>query len=76
MSDLQKWAERLLPPQAQEIELLAKNESPFTLGARSSQEFTFTFLLGGRRFTKSIALVDLDPRQRSSRDRQCPCGRL
>jgi hypothetical protein len=62
--DLKKWAEQFLPKDATEPSLLATNQSPFTLHATASLEFVFTYLQGGRRFNKSVAIVDLDPQQR------------
>ncbi len=58
------WAQQFLPQDATETILLGENASPFTLGGRTSREFTFTYLSQSRRFSTSVAIVDLSPKER------------
>jgi len=54
----------LLPKDAINAEIHGETLSPFTLRAHPSREFTFTYATQGRRFITSVAVVDLNPRER------------
>ena len=62
--ELPAWAQALLPAGTSDVALSGQCESPFTLGGLSSKEFTFSYIASGRRCTASVAVVELDERQR------------
>lgn len=64
--DLEKWCRKFLPALATQIVLASDVASPFTMRGLTSREFTFCYTYQGRRFTASVAVVDLSPSQRLS----------
>ena len=62
--DLAKWARIFLAPDAAEVQLVEERPSPFTLSGRPSQEFIHSYTAGGQRFKMSVAICDLDERER------------
>lgn len=64
--DLEKWSAHLLPKFATQIEITGRNASPFTLRGHPSREFVFSYVFQARRFSTSVALVDISPVQRVS----------
>lgn len=64
--DVEKWCRKFLPPLATQIALAGDAASPFTLHGLPSREFTFSYAYQARRFTASVAVVDLSPGQRLS----------
>jgi len=62
--DLAKWACIFLAPDAADVTLLETRPSPFTLCGHPSQEFIHSFSAGGQRFQMSMAICDLNERER------------
>lgn len=63
--DLVKWSLTFLAPDASNVMTTSEERpSPFTLSGRPSRENTFSYRSGGRRFETSVAICDLDERQR------------
>ena len=64
LENSEEWSRTLLPQDAKDPVCAGKIESPFTLGTLPSQEYTFSYAAQGRRFVSSIAVVDLNERER------------
>lgn len=62
--DLEKWCRSQLPVDAHSPVLEGQPTNPFTLGKLPSQEFTFSYIAQGRRFTTSVAIVDWNDHER------------
>ena len=62
--DVAKWARIFLAPDATEVQLVEERPSPFTLSGRPSVEFIHSYAAGGQRFKMSVAICDLDERER------------
>jgi len=66
VENLEAWCRQFLPKDAEKAVLDGETVSPFTLRALPSREFTYTYVTQNRRFTTSIAVVDLSPQERLS----------
>lgn len=64
--NLEEWCRQFLPKDAEKAVFDGETLSPFTLRALSSREFIYTYVTQGRRFTTSVAVVDLSPQERLS----------
>lgn len=62
--DLSKWARQFLPKEGADAAVAAVNASPFTLENRPSSEWIFRYKRAGTEWTHSIAVVQLNERQR------------
>jgi hypothetical protein len=62
--ELQAWAAKFVPVGAEKLEFIRTVPSPFTIGARESTEFVFTFVFFGSRDSISISVVDLNQTER------------
>lgn len=62
--DLDLWCRVLLPRLATQVALAGQAASPFTLRGLPSSEYTYTYAFQSRRYTTSIACVELSPGQR------------
>lgn len=59
-----KWVRTLLPKESAEAEVVSTNANPFTLEGKPCREWVFRFRRGNRDYCQSIALVDLNEKQR------------
>lgn len=62
--DADKWCRQFLPRDATEVILNGEAISPFTLRALPSREFTYSYVAQARRFTTSVAVVNLTANKR------------
>jgi len=62
--DLTKWTRIFLAPDATDVTLVETRPSPFTLSGHPSQEFIHSYSAGGQRFQMSMAICDLNERER------------
>ena len=62
--DLARWAQIFLAPDATEVQIVDERPSPFTLSGDPSQEFIHGYCAGGQRFKMSVAICDLNERER------------
>lgn len=64
VEDLEKWCRAQLPQDAAEPALENEAESPFTVDARPSRQFTYSYGARGRRFITAVAVVEWNERER------------
>jgi hypothetical protein len=62
--DLQEWAAKFLPSDAEKPEFVKAVPSPFPMGTRSSSEYIFNFTIAGVRNSLSVAVVEFSDKER------------
>jgi hypothetical protein len=62
--DLQAFAAKLIPSGAEKLEFVKMVPSPFTIGARGTNEYIFEFSFYGSRAAISISIIDLNDKER------------
>lgn len=64
--DGEAWCRRFLPKDALKVTLESETVSPFTLNALPSHEYIYSYVSQNRRFSASVSVIDLSPRERLS----------